>query len=56
MGVDNPNGVVAALHYLRLGPTLPCHNPVGVGDSNSLFFQGSSLLATLGFGSQTLWV
>jgi len=51
--MTNPNGVAAS--SVICAPR-PCHNPVGVGDSNSRFSQGSSLLATLGFGSQTLWV
>src|SRR5213592_526848 len=31
------------------------HNPVGVGDFIPTFSQGSSFLATLGFGTQPHW-
>jgi len=30
-------------------------NPVGVGSARPAFSQGSSFLATLGFGAESLW-
>jgi hypothetical protein len=32
-----------------------CHNPVGVDPHDSSFTQGSSCVATLGWGAQSLW-
>src|SRR5437870_1678565 len=47
----NPEGV-AALPSLRINSGC---NPVGV-DRRGTFSQGSSFLATLGFGAESLWV
>ena len=47
------NGVVA-----EVGADVPAwngHNPVGVGDILRMLTQGSSFLATLGFGTQPRW-
>ena len=51
--IHNPNGVVA-ISYASF-PRRRCRNPVGVGGFFSMFTQGSSFLATLGFGTQSLW-
>ena len=45
---SNPNGVASA-SYDR------SHNPVGVAAHPTMFYQGSSCLATLGFGPESLW-
>src|SRR5258708_5537544 len=48
-GVGNPNGVGALWHVEHR------HNPVGVGNVRTVFSQGCSSLATLGFESESLW-
>ena len=45
----NPNGVVPSF------ATPPRHNPVGVAEFFSGRTQGSSFLATLGFGAESRW-